>query len=159
MKHGRTVSFAIISIFLLGVAVLLSFAVGARNIPLPDLMKTITGADTDSLYLPILQKRILRTVLGLIAGCALGTAGCLMQTITRNPIADPSILGVNTGASLFVVTGIAFLGIHTTAQYIVCALLGAALTAFLVFGIASFTPGGTINAGSASPIRLALSGA
>ncbi|MDO5422317.1 MAG: iron ABC transporter permease [Eubacteriales bacterium] len=160
MKRSKTFLFLISSLLLLGIAVLLSLAVGARNIPLSDLIATMRGEEIDALYLPILQKRVLRTVLGLLVGSSLGIAGCLMQTITRNPIADPSILGVNTGASFFVVTGIAFFNIHTTAQYIVFALAGATLTALLVFGIASFVPGaGGFRTGSANPIRLALSGA
>ena len=76
-----------------------------------------------------------------------------MQSITRNPIADPSILGVNTGASLFVVSGIAFLHIKTGNQYIWLAFAGAALTALLVYGLASVGNGGV------TPIRLALAGA
>lgn len=160
MKRSKTILFMIVSMLLLCLAIPLSLTIGARNIPLSDLIGTWKGVEIDSLYVPILQKRVLRTVLGILAGCALGTAGCLMQTITRNPIADPSILGVNTGASFFVVTGIAFFGIHTTAQYIWFALAGASLTAFLVFGIASFVPGaGSISSRNANPIRLALSGA
>ena len=56
----------------------------------------------------IVLARVPRTVFGVLAGAALGMSGLLMQSITRNPIADPSILGVNTGASLVVVCGIAF---------------------------------------------------
>ena len=160
MKQKKAAGFIGISILLLLMAVPLSFAVGARSIPLSDLLQALMGKDVNPLYLPILQKRIVRTVLGLIAGCALGTAGCLMQSITRNPIADPSILGVNTGASFFVVCGIAFFSINTTAEYIWFALAGATVTALLVFGIASFVPGkGGVNYHSANPIRLALSGA
>lgn len=160
MKRGKTALFIVISFLLLCIAIPLSFSIGARNIPLSDLIQTVKGAELDPLYLPILQKRVLRTILGLIVGCALGTAGCLMQTITRNPIADPSILGVNTGASFFVVTGIAFFGLNTTVEYIGFALAGATLTALLVFGIASFAPGrGSVSTKNANPIRLALSGA
>ena len=160
MKQKKTAIFIGVSVVLLLLAIPLSVAVGARSIPLSDLLKAAQGADVNPLYAPILQKRIVRTVLGLVAGCALGTAGCLMQSITRNPIADPSILGVNTGASFFVVSGIAFFGIHTTAQYIWFALAGASLTALLVFGIASFAPGkGGVSYHNANPIRLALSGA
>ena len=156
----KVVLFFVVGLLLLIAAIPLSFAVGARSIPLRDLIAAARGEEINSLYLPILQKRVIRTVLGLIAGCALGTAGCLMQSITRNPIADPSILGVNTGASFFVVTGIAFFNIHTTVQYVWFALVGATVTAMLVFGIASFVPGkGSVSYNNANPIRLALSGA
>ncbi|HAE15286.1 MAG TPA: iron ABC transporter [Erysipelotrichaceae bacterium] len=151
----RTALFFAVSIILLAAAVLLSLIIGTRDIPLKDIGDTLRGAETASLYAPILERRMIRTVLGLLAGCALGTAGCLMQTITGNPVADPSILGVNTGASLFVVTGIAFFGVHTAGQYMALALAGAAFTAALVFGIASLSSGNT----GVSPVRLALSGA
>ena len=85
----------------------------------------------------MVQARIPRTVFGVLAGAALSISGALMQAITRNPIADPSILGVNTGASLFVVFGIAFLHINKGIQYIGLAFAGAALTAILVYGLAS----------------------
>ncbi|MBQ3332596.1 MAG: iron ABC transporter permease [Thermoguttaceae bacterium] len=158
--NRKAILFTAAALVLLAAAVPLSFAVGARSIPLRDLVLTLRGDEVNTLYQPILEKRVIRTVLGLTAGCALGISGCLMQSVTRNPIADPSILGVNTGASFFVVSGIAFAGIHTTAQYIWFALAGSAFTAFLVFGIASFIPGsggGTFS--NVNPIRLALSGA
>ena len=156
----KTGVFILVSVLLLLASIPLSFAVGARDIPLRDLIAAARGADANPLYAPILSKRVVRTVLGLISGCALGTAGCVMQSITRNPIADPSILGVNTGASLFVVTGIAFFGVHNSFQYIWLALAGAAVTSLLVFGIASFVPGrGAVSYHNANPIRLALAGA
>ena len=149
-----------ISFALLVAAIPLSLSVGARDIPISDLIATLKGENVNTLYAPILTKRVIRTVLGLIAGCALGTAGCVMQSITRNPIADPSILGVNSGAALFVVSGIAFLGARTLGQYIALALAGAGIISVLVFGIASFVPGkGTVSYNSANPIRLALAGA
>ena len=96
----------------------------------------------------IVLARVPRTVFGVLAGAALGMSGLLMQSITRNPIADPSILGVNTGASLFVVCGIAFFHIQSGNQYIWLAFAGAALTAVLVYGLAS------VGTGGATPIRL-----
>lgn len=152
--------FILISFALLVISIPLSLSAGARDIPLSDLMATLSGETVNSLYAPILTKRVIRTVLGLIAGCALGTAGCVMQSITRNPIADPSILGVNSGAALFVVSGIAFFGAKTADQYIALALAGAGIISMLVFGIASFVPGkGAVSYNNANPIRLALAGA
>ena len=100
----------------------------------------------------VVRERIPRTVFSIIAGASLGISGALMQSITRNPIADPSILGVNTGASLFVVFGIAFLNISTANEYIWFALVGSAITAICVYWISSIGPGGI------TPIKLALSG-
>ena len=158
-NHKRLLLFIAVSVALFLLSLPLSFSIGARDIPLVDLFHTLLGKEVNPLYSPILEKRVVRTVLGILAGSSLGMAGCLMQSITRNPIADPSILGVNNGASLFVVSGIAFAGIHTTTQYIFFALLGAGFTALLVFGIASFVPGQAGAGMNVGPIRLALSGA
>lgn len=99
------------------------------------------------------QSRIPRTALALLAGAALALSGALMQAITRNPLADPGILGVNTGAALAVVIGIAFLGVSTGFGYLGLALVGAFVTAFFVYFVGSVGPGGT------TPIKLALAGA
>ena len=88
-----------------------------------------------------------------MAGAALAVSGSVMQAVTRNPIADPSILGVNTGASLFVVCGIAFFHISSGNQYIWLAFAGASITAVLVYGLASAGHEG------ATPVKLALAGA
>ena len=100
----------------------------------------------------VVWARIPRTVFGVLAGAALGVSGALMQAVTRNPIADPSVLGVNTGASLFVVIGIAWMHITSSQQYIWLAFAGAALTAVFVYGIASVGYGGPTS------IKLALAG-
>ncbi|MBQ8973844.1 MAG: iron ABC transporter permease [Clostridia bacterium] len=160
MKQKKAWLFITISFALLVISIPLSLCVGARDIPISDLIATLRGESVNALYAPILTKRVIRTVLGLIAGLALGTAGCVMQSITRNPIADPSILGVNSGAALFVVSGIAFLGARSPGQYIALALAGARIISVLVFGIASFVPGkGAVSYNNANPIRLALAGA
>ena len=101
----------------------------------------------------IIDARIPRTFFGFLAGASLGVAGALMQAITRNPIADPSILGVNTGASLFVVIGIAYFHIQSGMSYLLLAFVGASITALAVYGLAS------IGQGGASPMKLALAGA
>ena len=115
-------------------------------------MELIFGIDLDSIEATIILQRIPRTVFGILAGGALGISGALMQSITRNPIADPSILGVNTGASLFVVAGITFFNITAAYQYIWLAIIGAGLTAVFVYSVASMGKDG------ATPLKLALSG-
>jgi iron complex transport system permease protein len=101
----------------------------------------------------VVRERIPRTVFGLIAGAALGMSGALMQAVTRNPLADPGILGVNTGAALFVVSGIAFFKISTLNQYMAFALAGASVSAVFVYFV------GSLGRGGATPIKLALAGA
>ncbi|MEI2464801.1 iron chelate uptake ABC transporter family permease subunit [Niallia taxi] len=143
----------IVSIILLIACIVASLAFGARVVSFQDILDGLTGKNEDSFGANIVRKRLSRTVFSLLCGAALGVSGALMQAITRNPLADPSILGVNTGASLFVVCGLAFFNISTANQYIWFALLGAALTAAFVFGI------GSMGRGGATPIKLVLAGA
>jgi iron complex transport system permease protein len=100
----------------------------------------------------VLDLRVPRTIIGLAAGAALGLAGALMQGLTRNPLADPGLLGVNAGASLAVVTAIAFFGVTAPSGYVWFAFGGAALAAALVYAVASGRTG-------PSPLSLTLAGA
>lgn len=143
----------ILCVALLFIFAVFSISFGAKQIAFSKVIDVILGKDVDSLEATIIQQRIPRTVFGILAGGALGISGALMQSITRNPIADPSILGVNTGASLFVVAGIAFLNITAAYQYIWLAIIGAGITAFFVYSVAS------IGKDGATPLKLALSGA
>lgn len=142
-----------ISLILLGACMIASLAFGAKQIEFDEVIYVLFHIEDTSFAALVVRERIPRTVFCLIAGAALGVSGAIMQAITRNPIADPSILGVNTGASLFVVIGIAYFQISSANQYIWLALLGAAITSVFVYGIASIGHGGT------TPIKLALAGA
>lgn len=130
-----------------------SLAFGSRPVGMEDLMAGLFQPDADSYGADVVRKRVSRTVFSLFCGAALGVSGALMQAVTRNPLADPSILGVNTGAALFVVCGIAFLNIGTAGQYIGLALAGAMATAVFVYGI------GSMGRGGATPLKLVLAGA
>lgn len=138
-------------------AALLSLAIGSREFVLADLTNGLAswfrGELADGIGARAVQQRIPRTMLALVAGAALAMSGAVMQAITRNPIADPGILGVNTGAALFVVCGIAFLGISSPFEYLGLALAGSLLAAVFVYFVGSIGPGGT------TPIKLALAGA
>ncbi|MDQ0193603.1 FecCD family ABC transporter permease [Paenibacillus wynnii] len=143
----------ILLVILLGISVLASLAFGSRTIGWTQLMDGLLHPDVQSHEANVVRQRISRTIFSLMCGAALGVSGALMQSVTRNPIADPSILGVNTGAALFVVCGISFLNISTASQYIWLALLGAIITAIFVFGI------GSMGSGGATPLKLVLAGA
>ena len=153
MKLSKMIGIYIGGFIILGICILASLAWGSRYIGFDEVISALTQSDNMSLNALVVRERIPRTVFALIAGASLGISGLLMQSITRNPIADPSILGVNTGASLFVVVGITFFNLSTASGYIWFALIGAALTSFCVYGIASIGPGGI------TPIKLALAGA
>lgn len=153
MRFTKIVLLLLSSILSLALCIVASLAFGARHVEFRSVIDALMNLQIDSFSALVVRERIPRTVFSLIAGASLGVSGALMQAITRNPIADPSILGVNTGASLFVVSGIAFFQISTAGQYIGFALAGAGLTAIFVYGI------GSLGYGGATPIKLALAGA
>ena len=128
---------------------LLSLAIGALPLGPAALWRGLT--ESGSAAYPVVHGlRLPRTLLGLLAGLALGLAGALMQALTRNPLADPGLLGVNAGASAAVVTATALFGISSVGGYIWFALGGAALVSVLIYAVG--------GAGSGSPARLALAG-
>ncbi|MFH8585284.1 FecCD family ABC transporter permease [Streptomyces celluloflavus] len=140
----------LLGLVLLAVVVLASLAIGTRQIPLHDVWSALispSGTENDAI---VRQLRLPRTLIGIAAGAALGLAGAVMQTLTRNPLADPGLLGVNAGASAAVVTAISLLGVESFDLYLWFALAGAALAAILV----------NLLGGSraATPVRLALAG-
>ncbi|MFB7306707.1 FecCD family ABC transporter permease [Streptomyces sp. NPDC056192] len=151
-RHRRALATATAVLALL-VAVLLSLAVGARTIaPSAVLDALLHGGHSDAAEV-IRQLRVPRTLIGLMVGAALALAGTVLQGITRNPIADPGILGISQGASVGVVLAIAYAGIHTLTGYVWFAFTGAAVASVAVYAIASRGRGG------ATPVKLALGGA
>ncbi|MEQ3642689.1 MAG: iron ABC transporter permease [Paracoccus sp. (in: a-proteobacteria)] len=130
----------------------LSLAIGTRSVSWADMVAGLRGA-TDSIGQAAVAVRIPRTLMAAAAGAALGLSGAIMQGVTRNPLADPGILGINNGAALAVVIGIAWFGIAAASTFIWVAILGAGLTAVFVYGV------GLIGRGGATPLKLALAGA
>jgi len=153
MRISKVMILVIASIVSIALCIFCSLAFGARYIKFIEVINYLFQSDHTSFGALVVRERIPRTVFSIIAGASLGVSGALMQSITRNPIADPSILGVNTGASLFVVSGIAFFHINSAGQYLWFALLGAGLTAVFVYCV------GSLGRGGATPIKLALAGA
>ncbi|MFC9974819.1 FecCD family ABC transporter permease [Spirillospora sp. NPDC127200] len=134
----------------LGVIVLLSLAVGARPVSLGEAWRGLFDPASPA-YIVVHQMRLPRTLLGLLTGAALGVAGAVMQSMTRNPLADPGILGINMGAAAAVVSAISFLGVVSYSGFVWFAFAGAGAVAFLLYAVG----GGR----SATPTRLALAGA
>ena len=136
---------------MLVLAFLLSLAVGARSIPLSEVVDALLHGGSGQNAAIVNDVRLPRTLLGVLVGAALGVAGALMQTLTRNPLADPGLLGVNAGASAFVVIALAF-GFTSSSGAVWPALVGAAFASVIVYAI------GSAGRGGATPVRLALAG-
>lgn len=136
----------------LAVVVVASFAIGAREIDLSSTVAALLGRGEGTDGMVVVDLRGPRTLIGLVAGAALGLAGALIQGVTRNPLADPGILGVNAGASLLVIVAITVFGVSSASGYVWFAFLGAALATVLVYLIAS-------GRGGATPLSLTLAGA
>lgn len=139
-------------VVLLALFVVLSVTVGTRDVAWADVVTAIGGAQ-DTIGRAAVALRIPRTLLALLAGGALGLAGAIMQGVTRNPLADPGILGVNMGASLAVVVGVAWFRMSSSYAYIWTAIVGAGAAAIFVYAI------GSLGRGGATPLKLALAGA
>ncbi|AEW98700.1 FecCD family ABC transporter permease [Streptantibioticus cattleyicolor] len=138
------------ALLLLLAVLVLSIAVGARQLTPAEVWHGLFDAGSPG-YTVVHQMRLPRTLLGLLAGLALGLAGGVMQALTRNPLADPGLLGINAGASAAVASAICFAGVSTFGGYVWFAFAGAAVVSVLVYAVG----GGR----AATPARLALGGA
>lgn len=134
---------------ILAVVVLAGLAIGTRALPVGDVLAVLGGDRQGDAAIIVLEQRLPRTALGLAVGAALGTAGVAAQGLTRNPLADPALLGVSAGAAFTVVLGITFLGTTSLPEHIVLGTLGAAAAGGAVLLIAGRDGG---RAGSADLI-------
>lgn len=128
---------------------LASIAIGAKELSLEQVWHGLFQ-DSGTYGDVVVGERVSRTLLGLLAGAALGLSGAVLQALTRNPLADPGLLGINAGASAAVVTAITFFGVTSLSGYVWFAFLGAAAVGALVWFL-----GGSRGA---TPVRLALAG-
>ncbi|HZY69045.1 MAG TPA: iron chelate uptake ABC transporter family permease subunit [Devosia sp.] len=157
VQSGRSRNLAaglVLLLVLLALVALASLAVGARAIPLGEVMHALIDPAAEGTNATILRDlRVPRTLLGLLVGAAVGLAGAIMQGVTRNPLADPGLLGINAGAALFVVLGISLFGLTSLPAYVWLGFAGAAVATVLVYSVASLGREG------ATPVKLALAGA
>lgn len=129
-----------------------ALAVGSNPISLGEAWQGLRVRDDSVASLIVWDVRIPRLLLAMMAGAAFGVSGALIQALTRNPLADPGILGVNSGAGFAVTLGVAFFGVTTVSGYVWFAFIGAAVTTIVVYLI------GSAAGSSASPITLVLAG-
>jgi iron complex transport system permease protein len=140
------------AVIALAAAALLSLSIGSRQIPLDEAWSLLLAPDGSSASTVLHELRVPRTLLGATVGAALGVAGGLMQSLTRNPLADPGILGINAGASVAVVLVVALTGVSGIGFYLWFAFAGAALASVAVYAL------GSSHRQAATPVRLALAG-
>ncbi|MCF8568812.1 iron ABC transporter permease [Gordonia sp. HY002] len=150
-KTPRRLGGLLLLIAALAAVCVASIAFGSRTIPVGDVWHVLWNKDGTDVSGIVHGLRIPRTVLGLVAGAAIGAAGALTQGHTRNPMADPGILGVNAGAACTVVLGVYVIGITTPIEYMGFGLVGALIASSLMFLIASAGKG-------ANPLTLILAG-
>jgi len=151
-RLGLLASLGLLLAFLL----LASLAVGSRALGITDvigaLLPPYSGAASDAALI-VRELRLPRTLTAIVVGAALGTAGASIQGHTRNPLADPGLLGVSAGSACAVVLAISLLGASTPLEFIWFAFAGALVASVLVFGLSS------IGEGIRSPLTLILAGA
>lgn len=155
-RHRRVVGLGALAAAVLVVGAL-SLVVGARSLTPAEVWHGLFAApESDQrlseIRLIVQTVRVPRTVLGIVAGIALGVGGALIQGYTRNPIADTGLVGVNAGASFAVVSVIAVFGFTDPLLYLWFGFLGAAVAGVVVFGLSS------IGRGAGNPLTLALAG-
>jgi iron complex transport system permease protein len=139
---------------ILALALMSSIAFGAADIAPLDVWQAIVAFNPESTeHLIIRTLRLPRAAVAALVGAALATAGALMQGLTRNPLADPGILGIETGAALGVVAAVFFLNIGSLSLYALFAFAGAALTAIAVYTL------GALGRGGPTPLKITIAGA
>ncbi len=152
--RARRTTGVIVLLVATALGVLVSLAIGSKSIPYSTVIEAFTSFDpTTTDHLIIRELRLPRTILAVLVGGALGVAGALMQGVTRNPLADPGLLGVNAGAAFAVVLAIWAFDTTEILGLVWFAFIGAAITSVLVYAL------GSMGRGGANPVRLALAGA
>lgn len=159
MSNGRVYMAVVTVLIAVTTAIVCSLTFGARSVSINEILQGLShffSGDTpesiDNLGALAVYQRIPRTVVALAVGAALGVSGALMQAVTRNPIADPGILGINAGAALAVAVTITVFHLRDTITLLFVAILGAFLTGLFVYML------GSLGSGGATPVKLALAG-
>ncbi len=152
-RNKRQVNIVLIATLIsLPALMLISIFIGSRDIAVTTTLEALFHFDANnSQHLIVHHLRIPRTLLAVIVGAALGVSGIIMQALTRNPLAEPGLLGVNAGAMTMIVLGISIFGMTSLSSYVWLGLLGAAMTGFMVYLIAG--KGRKVDA-----VRVVLSG-
>jgi len=153
-KRRLKVGGLLIGLCILGLAFGLSMILGQVQTPIITLVEAFTNYNPSSTeHIIITTTRISRSSIAILIGASLAVAGALMQALTRNPLASPSIFGINSGALFFVVFATVFFSINSLGHLMWIAFLGGAIAAVMVFFL------GSLGKDSLSPIKIVLAGA
>jgi iron complex transport system permease protein len=150
--YRRRAAGLVLALVALVAACVLSILVGSKTLAFDDIVHALTaytGTPADQI---VIELRVSRTIVAIIVGAALGVAGALIQALTRNPLGDPGILGVDAGAAFFVAVAVGVVGLGTAAGYLWWALGGALLATVVVYLI------GATGRRGIDPIRMTLAG-
>ncbi len=151
-RNKRTLSFVVVSVCLIAIGLILAITIGASRIRLLEIYNSIVNYDETLNHMLIRDVRIPRALCVLITGGILAVTGAMIQGVTRNPIAEPSLLGISQGATLVIAIFYAFEISITSMNIMIAAFIGALLCGLLVIG---FT---MKKAGNMSIGRLLLAG-
>jgi len=151
-RDGARYAGLLVAILILTGCVAASLMIGSKAIDASVVWSALLGHPAGDDGSIVLELRLPRTIVGVLVGVALGLSGALIQALTRNPLADPGILGVNAGAGFAVVLAVALLGITSIHEYLWFSFLGAVVATVVVYVI------GSAGRGGASPVRLTLAG-
>jgi iron complex transport system permease protein len=151
--YGSRLALLVAGVCLLGIVSVISLMVGARPMALRSVLDALLSSRDVSLQqIIIIDYRLPRTLLGLLCGAAFGVSGALIQAMTRNPLADPGVLGVNAGAAFFVTVAVGVFGVSSISGYLWASFAGAIIVTLVVYGL------GTSSRNGATPVRLVLAG-
>jgi iron complex transport system permease protein len=143
----------VLGLLILSICLVYSVTLGAAEIPLDKILASFVTFDGSYDHLVIQTVRLPRSLIAILVGSALAVSGALMQGLTRNPLADPGILGIQSGAALAVVAAIFIFGSSSMNVYTIVAFLGAGVTAILVYFL------GSLGRGGPTPLNLTVAGA
>lgn len=152
LSNARRGRWLVVVMLALVLAVLASLAIGSRQIATSTVIDALFAYDDSDEHAIIWSLRLPRTILGVLVGMALGLSGALIQALTRNPLADPGILGVNAGAAFAVVIAVGVFGVTGISGYVWFAFAGAIIATVVVYAI------GATGQNGATPLRLTLAG-
>jgi iron complex transport system permease protein len=154
-SRSRSMRFVavVVSLVLLALAIAASLVLGSRDVPFGTVLAILSGGTADANdTAAIIDLRLPRTVVAIVVGAGLAVSGAVIQAVTRNPLADPGILGVTSGSAFAVVLAVGLLGITAPTGYLWFALVGAFVAAVVVYAI------GSAGRGGPNPVRLTLAG-